>query len=1315
MNNALLYFGGLLVVILAALFAVPLFIDWNGYRGTFEEGASKVLGRDVRVGGDVNVRFLPTPYVRFEKVRLADPTGHTGESFIRADSFTMWLSGPALLRGVLEANTVELNKPTLALALDGNGSGNWASLRLKPAALPFVPKDVTLNSVKLIDGTLALYNAASEPIGKIENIDAELAAEALDGPFKLKATAQWAGEYREVKLVTDKPASDGSIRIKANVRSLKALNSYTLDGKVENLSSTPKFDGELTAKLPSPADPGAAKAEAASKADQAASSGVDFRSLVTADTKGAQFNDITISFENAAEPQTLTGTAKSAWPDHPRLDVTLASKWLDLDRIAAPGEEVATFPKLKQMALNVMRSVTGEGAAGIAVAVDQVKMGGETAGALNFDVERNGSDVRIRRLNAGLPGGSRLSINGEIKDDAGKVGFAGSGSIHGSNAARLLAWAAKSGNAFDLKAEGPFSADGQLQISDTRFELKDAALELNGRPVTGEVTLSDEGRRRISVSLEGKTLDTSQFFPATAAQVETQIRELFGLAGNSGATKPEATQSDIELKLLAAELKHGDRVYNNVDARLALVGGNIDIGRADFRTPTGLKVGFEGELTRTGTAGKGTIAYEVEAATAAAAQDAANVFGLSDILSAQRLAALAPAQVAGLAHIGKRSDTAADVSIDGVVNGAQVTGQAIFDGGFSAWRAAPSSSTVTLKAQAPGVITGLIGLPLKSDDSAQRPTEVVVASSGVLASGAASLISIKSEGLDTAFNGRATWPEKGSIAFSGPVEIKARNAQELVALAGYKLPGGIAGTPVEGQVDVAGGQGEWKFASRQLVLGNSTLSGTVGLKSGSGDATTALSGELAADRVALGALLASLADKPPRPADDAAGPVTAQAAANGLWPEAVFSFAPFKTVEGALGIRFGVLDAAGELRIHDGAMTLALAPDRITVSSLTGRAAGGSVEASAKLENVSGGTALTSSLRLAKADLAALSPRASGRATLDVTANAKAQSPAGLMAALAGSGTIELEKASLPGPSSSSLSAVADKLIETKETGDAAGVAAAIESALAASSAALGSRKVAIKIADGTAKIDPVAIDAEQGMVQLVATADLSSMRVDGRWQVASSIKPLPPAVDVGPDYKSPPPKGPLPPVSIVYTGRFDDVKTIVASVDAGELQRELVVRQMERNVEELERLRKRDEEMARRETERRKALEAEKAAAAAAAAEARAKTQIQVQPPLVPDGTPVDAQGKPLPPILPQSNGGNAATPQAAAPSPPVTVVPLTVEPIDAPDAAPATAEVAPPKPVAPRPQPRPQAAPRPSQRRTSSDEVMRSLGAVP
>ncbi|MFN3867937.1 MAG: AsmA family protein, partial [Hyphomicrobiaceae bacterium] len=113
MNSLVMWIGALLVAVLVTLFAVPMFIDWNGYRGVFEEQASRVLGRDVRVGGAVNLRLLPTPYLRFEKLRIADTTGGTGEPLFRAETFTLWLSVPPLLRGDIQVRHMELDKPVL--------------------------------------------------------------------------------------------------------------------------------------------------------------------------------------------------------------------------------------------------------------------------------------------------------------------------------------------------------------------------------------------------------------------------------------------------------------------------------------------------------------------------------------------------------------------------------------------------------------------------------------------------------------------------------------------------------------------------------------------------------------------------------------------------------------------------------------------------------------------------------------------------------------------------------------------------------------------------------------------------------------------------------------------------------------------------------------------------------------------------------------------------------------------------------------------------------------------------------------------------
>ena len=119
MNNILLFIGTLLVVALAALFAVPHFIDWNVYRSGFETQASNLIGRDVRVGGRVNLRLLPAPFVSFENVRVADHEGRFSEPPLRVEAFTLWLSIPPLLRGAIEASEVDLRRPELLVRMQG--------------------------------------------------------------------------------------------------------------------------------------------------------------------------------------------------------------------------------------------------------------------------------------------------------------------------------------------------------------------------------------------------------------------------------------------------------------------------------------------------------------------------------------------------------------------------------------------------------------------------------------------------------------------------------------------------------------------------------------------------------------------------------------------------------------------------------------------------------------------------------------------------------------------------------------------------------------------------------------------------------------------------------------------------------------------------------------------------------------------------------------------------------------------------------------------------------------------------------------------
>ena len=93
MNSLLLTLTAVLILVLSALFAAPLFIDWNNYRAAFETEASKLLGRDVKVGGKVHLILLPAPELRFDDIKVADREGRLDRPFLEARSLEAWRCG----------------------------------------------------------------------------------------------------------------------------------------------------------------------------------------------------------------------------------------------------------------------------------------------------------------------------------------------------------------------------------------------------------------------------------------------------------------------------------------------------------------------------------------------------------------------------------------------------------------------------------------------------------------------------------------------------------------------------------------------------------------------------------------------------------------------------------------------------------------------------------------------------------------------------------------------------------------------------------------------------------------------------------------------------------------------------------------------------------------------------------------------------------------------------------------------------------------------------------------------------------------------
>jgi hypothetical protein len=174
-------------------------------------------------------------------------------------------------------------------------------------------------------------------------------------------------------------------------------------------------------------------------------------------------------------------------------------------------------------------------------------------------------------------------------------------------------------------------------------------------------------------------------------------------------------------------------------------------------------------------------------------------------------------------------------------------------------------------------------------------------------------------------------------------------------------------------------------------------------------------------------------------------------------------------------------------------------------------------------------------------------------------------------------------------------------------------------------------------------------LQSQAGRTTVKTTVDLASLVVDSSWQV----EPKEPDV-VRPEL---PRKGALPAISVVYVGPLKDAWSLKPRITSGQLERELVIRRMELDAEQLERLRWRDSERAQQDDERRSALEAERAARAAA--EAAAESVPEPEPAV----SPTWMIAPPEPSVVTPGYGNRAPGSAAADPR-------LNIPPIDGQDA---------------------------------------------
>lgn len=259
----------LVVLVVGALFALPLFIPSDTVKAELVSRLEAATGRDVRIDGPVSISVLPTARLSAKGVGLAGLT-EDSEAF-SVDSVSFGLSLIPLISGNVEINAVTIEKPRIVVAFDKNGKSNWTGapapeakpksieslIEGNPAATPPAAaepaadafaalENLTISRVSIVDGTV-IYRDAAGTDETIEAVNLDIRMPQMVGAGTAEGSFVWQGRKENVALtIGERPA--GQLLAQIPIALTLSSDGGSLTAKGTALAGDTLFAGTIEAK-----------------------------------------------------------------------------------------------------------------------------------------------------------------------------------------------------------------------------------------------------------------------------------------------------------------------------------------------------------------------------------------------------------------------------------------------------------------------------------------------------------------------------------------------------------------------------------------------------------------------------------------------------------------------------------------------------------------------------------------------------------------------------------------------------------------------------------------------------------------------------------------------------------------------------------------------------------------------------------------------------------------------------------------------------------------------------------------------------------
>lgn len=1062
---------------LTAVLVVPYFIDWTSYKAEFEREASRILGRDVVVRGSARARLLPLPSVTFTDVEVAGTK--PGEPAITVETFSMDAELAPFLRGELLIFDMRIERPKARIAIDENGTVDWA---LRPST-PFDASQVTLEKVSIVEGRIDVDHAASGRTHALTEVNADISARTLAGPWRMSGSLRVDGTLTALSVSTGALEDTGTMRLRVRAEPDRYGFGLETDGHAGLSDGVFGYDGTFKLAARKVERLRGAEGETFELTEDAGAEKAPPAYRVSGDF-GLNHQQIDISefrFETGplVDPYVANGHASITLGTEPRFEISADGAQLRFEDVtdASDGSLAlsARLAAFKEVMFDLPKpEIPGK----IEVKLPAIVAGDTTVRNVNLSAEPVEKGWAIASASATLPGRATLEGNGFLNATFGEFGFSGKLLLAVGQPSGFAAWLSKDvDEAIRRLPAAGFEAN--VELTEERQVFQDLELRLGDAAFNGRIVNEQPADRRPSMALElnGGKLDVE----GLAAFASLFVNE-------SGATR--LADHDLDFKIKAGPVTVAGITAEGADAALRLRDGRLEIDRLALTGVEGASISATGSLDDIGGAPTGKLGASVIAGDLAPLISlAAERFPDNVLLTAlSKRADAFPNLYNGAnfdveADLGSTTDEKQRLTLnikDGTLGGSAIDLGLTVTGNLSQPYLAATDLFLTASNEEPGAIYALYGIPaLPFGFAGALGTELEIA--GVLKDGAAAKFRAAGEGIVATFEGSVS-ADQSKLAISGDGKLEAADIEPYLMTAGVTLPGMGLGVPValSADLDLADG-----------VLIASGLSGTVSQNAISGDINATVrdglphfTGALNLASLDIGLVVASVL-----------GEASMDMEAGGVWPRIPFepSARPPFTAELELGAASLTFDGVEKAR--NAKMSARLNQEGARLTDVAADFQGGTIGGLIELSNNDGTGLFSGQLRLANAPVTELLPATglSGHADLSASLTASGKSIEGMMASLSGSGTATVRELVIPALSPDALKpilAAADKAgteIDSERTSEFA--PAMIHDGVFAADAT----EFAITIAGGVLRAPPVVLERPEASLTVEARADLGS------------------------------------------------------------------------------------------------------------------------------------------------------------------------------------------------------------------------------